>query len=315
MRRYIFICILIALAMILCPVAAIGNSGSKPVADAQSREVIGISSDGGEYITVMSSSSGETSKIEMREYLIGCVAAEMPAQYHPEALKAQAAASYTYARRTMQTGDETADITDDTGKHQGYLNKEQRKELWGSSFEANESKVGASVDAVYGNVITYDGEVALTVYHSVSAGATQSADELWGSDINYLQSVASPGDKLSPDYAQKVTFTESELADLLGVDTDESGIGEVEYTEGGYVSRIEICGENLSGADVREKLSLRSNCFDAVYDDGEYTFEVRGHGHGVGMSQYGADYMARQGSSWQEIIGHYYPGTVISETI
>lgn len=301
--------------MILCPIAALGSGISQPAAEVRSREVVAVSSDGGEYITVMSSASGETSKIEMREYLIGCVAAEMPANYHPEALKAQAAASYTYAKRTMQTGGGDADITDDTGKHQGYLNKEQRKELWSSNFEENESKIGAAVDAVYGSVITYNGETALTVYHSVSAGATQSADELWGSDIFYLQSVASPGDKLSPDYVQSVSFTESEIADLLAIDADENGIGEVEFTEGGYVSKIEICGEEFSGAQIRDKLSLRSNCFDAVYEDGEYVFEVKGHGHGVGMSQYGADYMARQGSTWQEIIEHYYPGTVISETI
>lgn len=301
--------------MIICPVAAIGNGNSKPVNDVQSRTVAASNSDNGEYITVMSASSGETSKIEMREYLIGCVAAEMPANYHSEALKAQAAASYTYAKRTMQTGNEAADITDDTGKHQGYLNKEERKKLWGSSFEESENKIAAAVDAVYGNVVMYNGETALTVYHSVSAGATQSAGELWGNDIYYLQSVASPGDRLSPDYTERISFTESEMADLLGVDTDENEVGEVEYTEGGYVSRIEICGEEFSGAQVREKLSLRSNCFDAVYEDGEYVFEVKGHGHGVGMSQYGADYMARQGSSWQEIIGHYYPGTVITETI
>lgn len=314
MRRYIFICILIVLSMILCPVAAIGNGSLQPViAEEQVIEVIAVS-DEGEYITVMSSSSGEASKIEMREYLIGCVAAEMPANYHPEALKAQAAASYTYAKYTMQTGSGEVDITDDTGKHQGYINKEQRKSLWGSVFDENESKISAAVDAVYGNVIVFNGETALTVYHSVSAGATQSAEELWGSEISYLQCVASPGDKLSPDYVQSVSFTESEIADLLEIDSDENGVGETEYTEGGYVSSIEICGQELSGMQVRDKLSLRSNCFDVEYKDGEYIFEVRGHGHGVGMSQYGADYMARQGSTWQEIIGHYYPGTVISET-
>ncbi len=315
MRRYAFISIFIALSMIICPVAALGKDKKSDEVKNVSGKIVSFSSqDDGEYISVMSSSDGEISKMEMREYLIGCIAAEMPLNYHPEALKAQAVVSYTYALRTIQSGTGEADITDDTAKHQGYIDKEKRKEKWGENFEANEKKAGDAVDAVYGNVITYKGETALTVYHSVSAGATQSAEELWESDIAYLQSVASPGDRLSPDYAQSVSFSEKEIIDLLGIDSDESGIGETEYTEGGYVETIEICAVEFSGAQVREKLSLRSNCFDVTYDNGMYKFDVRGHGHGVGMSQYGADYMARQGSTWQEIVAHYYPGTEIEET-
>ena len=301
--------------MIICPVAALGKSGKPDEKKADSvQKVEAVSQADGEYISVMLTDSGVTDKMEMREYLIGCVAAEMPANYHPEALKAQAVASYTYAVYTMDRGTGSSDISDDTAKHQGYVGKEERRKLWGNDFETNEKKISDAVDAVYGSVVTYNGETALTVYHSVSAGTTQSAYELWGKDYAYLQSVTSPGDKLSPDFIQQVSFSESEIASLLGIEDDESGTGKIVHTESGYVHSIVICGEEFSGAHVRDKLSLRSNCFEVEYRDGEYDFSVRGHGHGVGMSQYGADYMARQGSDWQEIIAHYYPGTVIAET-
>lgn len=310
MRKYAVIAIIITLSMIICPFAA---TGKKKASTQEAISAISVieAEDGGEYISVMSADS-EIRKLEMREYLIGCVAAEMPAEYHPEALKAQAAAVYTYAIRTMKSGSGEADITNDTSRHQGYLDKEQRKEKWGNSSEENEKKISAAVDAVYGNLITYDGEAALTVYHSVSSGATQSASELWGGEYPYLVCVASPGDKLSPDYCETVTFTQSEMESLLGCDGE--GVEDVGYTEGGYVSEAVLCGTRLEGAEIREKLSLRSNCFDVSYEKGEYVFEVRGYGHGVGMSQYGADYMARQGFEWQEIISHYYPGTVIVES-
>ena len=310
MRKYAVIAIITALSMIICPFAATGKKKAVTNKTVSAVSVISAEIDG-DFINVMSYDSG-VRRLGMREYLIGCVAAEMPAEYHPEALKAQAAAVYTYAIRTMKSCSGMADITDDTSRHQGYLDENQRKEKWGSSFEENEKKISQAVDAVYGKLITYGGEAALTVYHSMSAGATQAACDIWGGEYPYLVCVASPGDKLSPDYCETVTFTQSEIENLLSADGE--GVGNVEYTEGGYVSEAVICGVRLEGAEIREKLSLRSNCFDVTCKDGEYVFTVRGHGHGVGMSQYGADYMARQGFEWQEIIAHYYPDTVITES-
>lgn len=324
MRTNLIVCIIIALAMILCPIAAVGNNENDAVT-----EVITVNAtveNQEDYISVMSSSSGKISKIGMREYIIGCVAAEMPVLYHTEALKAQAVASYTYAKKICEQNQKSkdsslkeADITDNPENHQGYINANQRKEKWGNGFEEYEKKVEAAVDSVLGCYLTYNGETALAVYHSNSAGATQSSKSLWGSEIPYLISVESPGDRLSPDYTSKTAFSESEFkscakecgAKLSG--NAEDWVGEIKTDDSGYVTSVSIGSEEISATKIREEFDLQSSCFDIKYSDEEFIFTCYGYGHGVGMSQYGADYMARQGSSWEEILLHYYPGTVIKE--
>ena len=265
-----------------------------------------------EYITVMSSATGEVSEIGMREYLIGCVAAEMPANYHPEALKAQAVASYSYAKRITEKSDEL--ISDSPLTHQGYVSRQARIEKWGDAFEENEAKLSSAVDAVYGCILTYGGETALAVYHSISSGETQSAQNLWGEEIPYLRSVTSDGDRLSPDYTQETLFSPDEFARKLGVTVNGEADEWIESceTENGYVVTAVICGKEFSGAQIRDALGLRSNSFEIECGNEKITVTDKGHGHGVGMSQYGADYMARQGSSWDEILTHYYPDTEIS---
>ena len=168
-----------------------------------------------------------------------------------------------------------------------------------------------------GVYLAYDGETALTAYHSISSGRTASAKALWGSDIPYLISVESPGDRLSPDYISEKKFTDEEfsaLAKAAGIDiSGESGdwVGDIESDDGGYVTSIEICGKRLGGSEFRTTFSLKSTAFEISHSGGEFAVTCKGHGHGVGMSQYGADYMARQGSSWREILAHYYPGAEI----
>lgn len=282
--------------------------------DGKELPVISYSvSDNTEYITVMSSSTGDVSKIEMKEYLIGCVAAEMPANYHTEALKAQAVASYTYAKRITEKSSDY--ISDSPLTHQGYVSRQARIEKWGTDFEKNEAAISAAVEAVYGYILTYDGETALAVYHSISSGQTQSAQSLWGEEIPYLQSVTSAGDKLSPDFSEEKSFSAEDFARRLGIDAsgDKSEWVKNCETENGYVVSAVICGKKFSGSEIREALELRSSSFEISCGKGEITVVCKGHGHGVGMSQYGADYMARQGSTWQEILSHYYPDTVISE--
>lgn len=306
MKKYAVIAAFLLLSMALCPLAAIG-SGKK---ETQKENLPVISYDvenETEYITVMSSSTGGMQKIEMREYLIGCVAAEMPANYHPEALKAQAVASYSYAKRLTERSSDY--ITDSPLTHQGYVSRQVRIRNWGEKFEENEKKISEAVDAVLGCRLVYDGETALAVYHSISAGQTRSAESMWGEEIPYLQAVASAGDRLSPEFVQSQRFAEDEFAEKLGLESDGDASEWIEKLEreGGYVTNAVICGKTFSGNEIRDALGLRSSSFEIEYD-GEFTVTCEGHGHGVGMSQYGADYMARQGSSWQEILAHYYPG-------
>lgn len=323
MKSSLILCLVLALAMLVCPAAALGQkSASAP--NEQDTVESEKSSPEEEYIGVMASSNSSVTKVKMREYVIGCVAAEMPANYHSQALCAQAVASYTYAKRTAEKNRESenslpsgADITDNPDTHQGYLNKTARKKLWGDNYEEYERKIEEAVDEVLGVYLSYDGDYALSVYHSISSGKTLSAKTLWGSEIPYLSSVESPGDKLSPDYISEAVFTEDEFRTLAGnagitVSGDACDwVEKAETADGDYVTEIVLCGQTVSGSTFREAFSLKSTAFEISYSDGSFTAVCRGHGHGVGMSQYGADYMARQGSSWREILMHYYPGTEI----
>ncbi|MEE1010707.1 MAG: stage II sporulation protein D [Acutalibacteraceae bacterium] len=322
MQTNLIVSIIVALSLVLCPVAALTGGETKTVATVTEDAVYGYEND---TISVMSSSDGKINNIDMREYLTGCVAAEMPANYHTEALKAQAVASYTYAKKTLEKNKKEknsvlggADISDSPDTHQGYINQDVRKEKWGEKYEEYEKKISAAVDEVYGSFLTYNGETALAVYHSISAGSTQSAESLWNVEIPYLISVESVGDKLSPDYISVNKFSGNEFEKLCkkcGANTDKSEKNLVEKTEkddDGYVLSVTVAGKEIAATKFREVFSLKSNCFEIEYDNGEYTITCKGHGHGAGMSQYGADYMARQGFSWREILNHYYPGTDIS---
>lgn len=310
MRTYLAVCIITALSMILCPLAATGKGADNKnvtVSENVTRERTDV-------ISVMSSRSGKSSEIEMREYVIGCVAAEMPADYHSEALKAQAVASYTYAKRTRENNtDETADITDNPNIHQGYIDEATRKEKWGEKFEEYEEKIGAAVDSVLGEYMSYEDETVLAVYHSNSAGKTRSAENMWDSEIPYLISVESGGDRLSPDYIHTVNFSEDRFSQCLeecGVQTKgnaDEWIEEIKRDDEGYVTTLIVCGKEITATDFRAAAKFESACFEIKYD-GEFTVTCKGYGHGVGMSQYGADYMARQGFSYKEILSHYYTG-------
>jgi stage II sporulation protein D len=232
---------------------------------------------------------------------------------HEEALKAQAVASYTYAKRVTENSSDF--ITDSPLTHQGYADRQTRMQNWGADFERNEQKTAQAVDAVYGCFVAYNGEIALTLYHSISAGQTQSAEALWGEDYPYLQSVPSQGDRLSPDFISKSVFEPEEFAELLGISGEGDTAQWVEdiKSENGYVTSAVICGKEFTASQIRDLLELKSTAFEILCEEEKITVTCKGHGHGVGMSQYGADYMARQGSSWQEILLHYYPTATIEK--
>ncbi len=326
MRTNLIICIIIAVSMILCPIAALGSEAAPNDRHESAKTAGDLSAEEGEYISVLSSSSGDIEKVKLREYVIGSVAAEMSALYHTEALKAQAVASYTYAKKVGEQNEKykdsslgDADITDSPDIHQGYINEKQRREKWGENFEEYEKKVEAAVDEVFGLYMTYNGETALAVYHANSAGRTQSAETLWGSEIPYLISVESPGDKLSPDYISTQTFDAGEFKKCakkcdINLSGDKSEwVGELTKADSGYVMSVRVGSTEVSASKFREEFGLKSCCFDIEYSDGEFTVTCYGYGHGAGMSQYGADYMARQGCSWQEILEHYYTGIEIDK--
>lgn len=321
MKSYTLLCFFLALAMILCPLCSFQKAE-----DILSGEIFG-----GEYgqdyndspvsaaaVKIMSAESKNITEIPLREYLIGTIAAEMAPGCHEEAIKAQAIAAHTLLEYTkLHRPVENADITDSSKTHQGYLNKEAQKAKWGESYENNREKIGRCVDEVINYTVFCDGEVIMAAYHAISNGSTESASEVWGGSYPYLTSVPSPGDKLSPSYSSSLSVTKDDFKSIMEKqgaalsEAPEKWVGEIKNTAAGTVRTVTVGGKEFKGTEIREYFSLKSSSFTCVYKDGEFYFTVSGYGHGVGMSQYGADFMARQGADYREILKHYYPGTEI----
>lgn len=257
-------------------------------------------------------------KLSAYDYICGVVGAEVPAEYEEEALKAQAVAAYTFALYRKQVNkNEKYDITDSTASDQAFISDSDAKERWGSNYESYKEKIGAAVKAVLGQKLTYDGKLILSVYHNISGGKTESAANIWGGDYPYLMAVESVGDVLCPDYLSSAAVSSDDFktkVSALGVTFSgeaDTWLGEKKTSESGTVLSLAVCGTEVSGNDLRQALGLKSANFDVSFADGSFTFSVRGHGHGVGMSQYGAQFMALQGSSYEEILKWYYKGCEI----
>ena len=264
----------------------------------------------------------EVLEMDLGEYLVGVVRAEMPASFAPEALKAQAVAARTYTLYKIQTGGNhgNADICTDHTCCQAYISEEKARANWGDAADENEAKIEAAVSATDGQTVLYGGIPVLAVFHSSSAGLTRGAGEVWMGDLPYLQPVESPEPAdLIPNYYSRVEFTAAEFkekflsahpeADLSG-DVDR-WIRDLAADSAGSVTQVTVGGVTVRGSGLRTILGLRSACFDVEIQDGKLVFFVTGYGHGVGMSQYGANAMAESGADYQEILTHYYTGVTI----
>lgn len=272
-------------------------------------------------IRLKKSGSGEIVTLAARDYVFGAVAAEMPMTYSDEALKAQAVVCYTYALyKAERRADEDYDLTDDPATDQAYITRAEAIEKWGDQAEAYAKRLDAVAAETEGMVITYNGDPILAACHDTSCGRTQPAAEVWGGDYPYLISVESAGDLLSPSYISEKTVSAEEFAEIcktLSITAEGDAAKWVtenpEYNDSGSVKTLNICGTAVKGTDVRSAFSLRSAAFDITYSaDSGFTFTVRGYGHGVGMSQTGANYMALCGSDYGEILAWYYPNTKLT---
>ena len=245
----------------------------------------------------------------LEEYLVGVVAAEMPADFAPEALRAQAVAARTYTLYCMRSGKHAdADVCTDYHCCQAWKSVEDTE------------KPAPIRDAVYstaGEYLQFAGQAAFTAFHSSSPGFTEACGAIW-SELPYLVSVSSPESADSvPGFVSRVDIGVFDLRDTLLAacpDADfsappEEWIGEITRDESGRVSEAVIGGRVFTGVKLREIFKLRSTAFTVDYADGIFTFTVTGFGHGVGMSQYGANVMAMDGADYREILAHYYPGT------
>ena len=260
---------------------------------------------------------GETRETTMADYLVGVVAAEMPASFEPEALKAQAVAARSYildrAAHPVEAHRDAA-VCGDPGCCCAHVSEDEMRENWGRDFRKNLRRIRNAVRETDGQRLTYEGEPIRAVFHSSSGGQTEASAALWGA-VPYLVSVSSPETAADvPGFETTVTVSAQDAAQALEVELPEDPaqwLGETVRDESGRVETISIGGKTLSGAEARSLFSLRSTNFTAEAADGNLVFHVIGSGHGVGMSQYGANVMARQGAGYREILAHYYPGTVL----
>ncbi len=329
MRFYKITAFVIALALILVPLTALNADPAIPdeADEISTSDTAAEDKRQDDAVKVFMRDDDLVLTVTAEEYLVGVLAAEMLPTYHEQALCAQAVAAYTYllCKKTEQEKSpdsalKGAYLSNDTATHQGYLTHEERAEKWGDKADSFEKKLRKAVKAVEGKVITYDGEPIIAAFHANNSGVTQSAETVWGNDVPYLKSVNSVGDKLSPDCIKTVVLSASEFSQAAGAlpgcelsGESDTWIKNVKTDENGYVESAEIGGAKFTGLKLRDALGLRSAVFTVETQDGGFRFTTQGYGHGVGMSQYGADYMARQGSTWEEIIKHYYSGVKIED--
>ena len=257
--------------------------------------------------------------VDLEKYVAGVVAAEMPANFELEALKAQALTARTFIVKalTAQTKKDIpmgADITD-TINDQVYLNDKELKASWGNKYKTNMEKINEAVSATKGQLLTYKEELITPSFFSTSNGYTENSEDYWPNALPYLRSVASPWDEGSPKYLNETTIAVSEFERLLGVEirTNEDVGKIIKRTEGKRIGEIEIGGKRLTGKKVREMLGLRSSDFSWYKKGDQIVITTKGYGHGVGMSQYGANGMAASGKSYKDIIAYYYKDVKISQ--
>ncbi len=318
MKRILCAALLMTLAAVslprLLPIEA-GGALQSPAPDKAAEE---LASDSERSIRLL---TGEAvSELSVFEYLTGVVAAEMPVSFEPEALKAQAVAARSYLQRAIASPKhDGADICSSSACCQAYLSPEELKAGWGDSYDEYAQKISAAVSATDGEYLSYDGQPALTAFHSSSDGATEDAAAIW-SEVPYLKSVSSPETEESvPELTSRVESSELDFRDTilyLKPEADMTGaasdwVGEISRSASGRVADITIGGVSFTGSELRTLFSLRSTDFELEYTGGKFVFTVHGYGHGVGMSQYGANTMAESGADYRDILSHYYPGTFL----
>lgn len=255
-------------------------------------------------------SNGNIEYMNIEDYLIGVVSSEMPALYEEEALKAQAVAARTYALKQIESNsDNEYDVTDDT-RTQVYQSDNTLREKWGDEYDRYIDKITKCIKSTKGEYLTYDGEIIYAFFFSFTNGKTEDNVNVFGQDLPYLKSVDSSFDEEVNDFKYQVTYNLDIFYDKLGLPySDNFEITNKELTSSNRVKSITINNQTFKGTEVRSKLSLRSTDFD-FEDNGEsITIITKGYGHGVGLSQYGANALAKQKKGYKEILKYYYQGT------
>ena len=275
-------------------------------------------------VTLTIQDGDTTEQMTLERYLTGVVRGEMPASFEMEALRAQAAAERSYVYYQLAAGRKDAhpdaDFCTDHTCCSAYLSETAAREKWGGDFAPWNTRVEQAVSDTDGQVVLYNGRPILAVFHSSSAGRTAAAGDVWSGDLPYLVSVDSPeGEETVPNYYSTVTFTAAEAKEKLLAahpelklsGTPDRWFGAAAENGSGRVETVSVGGTDIEGTELRRIFGLRSACFTVAADSESVTFRVTGYGHGVGMSQYGANQLAKKGKTWREILEWYYAGVTV----
>jgi stage II sporulation protein D len=268
-------------------------------------------------ITLVSRAEGRVYRFDLEQYLVGVVAAEMPARFELEALKSQAVAARTLAvRRMKRFGGKgcqhyaNADICDDPTEHQAWLSESSLRKRWpGWSYYGYYNKIKRAVQETTGIVMTYQNRPIDAVFHSTCGGSTASAKDIWNNEIPYLVRVKCDFDKHAPRYQSTFFYTWAELERHFKIPGESfRNLDAVFSTDRRRVSTLKVGKELIKGSEFRNKLGLTSTCFSWKITDKGLSFLVTGYGHGVGLCQYGADGLAKRGWKYNQILSYYYRG-------
>lgn len=277
------------------------------------------------YFRVFDKSSGQVIPLSIKDFTYGAVATEMPLTFEPEALKAQAVASFTYFNNLKETNLQNpdpnlngADFSVDSANWLYFVSKEQMQSRWGENFNFYYDKLSQALDPILGQTLKKDGKFIKALYHSISSGNTEAIVDVFGGNLSYLKAVPSPGDTLAPGFKTTKEFSIEEFKNLSknkwpDISFNDNNLLNInKRTDSGMVLEANVGSIATSGREIREVFSLRSANFDVNIDSDKIIFSVKGYGHGVGMSQYGAQNMALQGATYNQILAWYYPDTEIS---
>ena len=267
-----------------------------------------------EYVRVLRKNTNEIIKVPLEEYVMGVVAGEMPASFEIEALKAQAVASRTYVMYQMiKNKNKDYDVVD-TVMNQVYLDSKDLKRKWGNNYQIYIKKVKEAVEKTAYQYILYDDQIAETLFFSTSVGYTENSEDIFVSKVPYLRSVESSWDNISPVFSENTNYTLEEFLERLNLEqSDFLTIKVIDTTSTGRINKIKINGNTYTGKQIANLLDIRSSYFDIKENNGMVKITTKGYGHGVGMSQYGAQGMAKEGYSYEEILKHYYTGIEIKK--
>ena len=265
-------------------------------------------------VRVYRDKTGKIERVPIEEYVVGVLAGEVPVSFEDDALKAQAVASRSYVMYQMQRNKNKDYDVVDTVSNQVYLDYEDMKERWKKDYINNINKIKSAVIETAGEYLEYDGKVVEAMFFSTSTGMTENSEDVFSSEVPYLRSVVSTWDEISPAYTDSKKFSKDEFYKLLGLDYEEKLNVEVtSSTSTGRVKEIKINNKKFTGKDVSSKLKLRSNFFTIDEYDDCIMVSTKGYGHGVGLSQYGAQGMALDGYKYDEILKYYYSGVEIKK--